>query len=245
MEMNEIILNVSEWIGVIAITLLLALAPRLATRPVAFRYQSREVAISSILALVLLAASYYANLVLKMPTLPHGQAPIGNQLIWAAAILLPVVLLLVIRRQPLLSVGLSRPSMKLGLILGIAMALLTIFLRGKIYSLLDGVSADEFNYLIISLVLALAGEIIFRGYIQLRFTGWLGQTGGWLLTSLAHFLFCLPFIWLVNGGVLSAIILPAIVQLVQSILLGWVMRRSGNILAGGLYQAASFWAASL
>ena len=245
MNMDAIILNVSEWIGVIAVTLLLTLSRKLVARPVAFKYQRREVILSTILALALIAAAFYANLALKLPTLPDGQEHVGNQLLWAAAILLPVALLLVIRRQPLLSVGLSRPSLSLGLMLGAALALITIFLRGKVYSLLDGVSADEFNYLLISLVLALAGEILFRGFIQLRFTAWLGRTGGWLATSLAHFLFCLPFIWLMNGGVLSAVWFPVIVQLLQSILLGWIMRRSGNVLAGGLYQAASFWVAAL
>ena len=66
----------------------------------------------------------------------------------------------------------------------------------------------KFNYLLISLVLALAGEIIFRGFIQLRFTAWLGRTGGWLVTSLVHFLFCLPFVWLVNGGDLIRRLVP-------------------------------------
>jgi Type II CAAX prenyl endopeptidase Rce1-like len=245
MEMNAIILTVSEWVGVIAVTLLLTLSRKLVARPVAFKYLTREVVISSLLALVLIAAAFYANLVLRLPTLPDGQEQVGNQLLWAAVLLLPVVFLLLIRRQPLLSIGLSRPSLNLGLMLGIALALITIFLRGKVYSLLDGVSAGEFNYLLISLALALAGEIVFRGFIQLRFSAWLGRTGGWLVTSAAHFLFCLPFVWLKNGGTLSSAWFPAVIQLVQSILLGWVMRRSGNVLAGGLYQAASFWVASL
>ncbi|MBN2256862.1 MAG: hypothetical protein JW704_03440 [Anaerolineaceae bacterium] len=243
--MNEIILHISEWLGVIAVVLLLTLSRRFTHRPVAFKYQRREVGISVVLSILLIAASLYANLVLKLPTLPAGGEYISRQLIWTGIILLPVALLLIIRRQPLLSVGLSRPSMTLGLIFGITLALITIFLRGKVYNLLDGVTADEFNNLLLSLILALAGEIIFRGFLQLRFTGWLGRDGGWLLSSLAHFLFCLPFIWLINGGVLSAIWLPALVQLVQSTLLGWIMQRSGNVLTSGLYQAAHFWAVTL
>lgn len=245
MEINEIILNVSEWAGVIAVTLLLTMNRHFAARPVAFKYQRREVILSTILAIVLIAAAVYANLVLRLPTLPSDPGPLPGQFIWAVLILLPVALLLVIRRQPWLSVGLSRPSTRLGLILGVALVLITIFLRGKIYSLLDGITAGEFDALILSLVLALVGEIIFRGFLQLRFTGWLGPTGGWLLTSLAHFLFCLPFIWLVNGGDITTVWLPASVQLVQSILLGWIMRRSGNVLASGLYQAAHFWVSAL
>jgi hypothetical protein len=48
-----------------------------------------------------------------------------------------------------------------------------------------------------------------------------------------------------NGEVLSGVWFPVVVQLVQSILLGWIMHRSGNVLASGLYQAASFWVAIL
>jgi hypothetical protein len=245
MTMNELILNVSEWAGVIAVTLLLTLSQRFVARPVVFKYQQRETILATILALALIAASVYAILVLRLPTLPAGEEPVARQLLWAALILSPVVLLLVIRRQPLLSVGLSRPSTRLGLILGAALVLVTIFLRGKIYSLLDGVTAAEFNSLVISLLLGLAGEIIFRGFIQLRFTGWLGRTGGWLAAALAHSLFCLPFVWLVSGENFAAFWLPALVQLAQSILLGWIMRRSGNVLASGLYQAAHFWVSAL
>jgi membrane protease YdiL (CAAX protease family) len=126
-------------------------------------------------------------------------------------------------------------------LLGAALVLITIFLRGKIYGILDGISSLEFNYLLLSLVIAQVGEIIFRGFLQLRFTAWLGRIGGWLVTSLVYFLFCLPFVWQSAGGVLSAFWLPAVIQLFQAVLLGWIMRRSGNVLAGGLYQAAHFW----
>jgi hypothetical protein len=245
MSMNEIILYLSEWAGAIAVTLLLTMNPRSTARPVTFKYQRREVIISVILAMLLIAAAIYANLVLGLPTLPSGEAPLPGQFLWALLILLPIGLLLLIRRQPLLSIGLSNPSAKLGLMLGAALAFSTIILRGKVYSLMDGISPAEFDYLALSLVLGLAGEIVFRGFLQLRFTGWLGRTGGWLLTALIYWLFCLPFVWLVSGGSLQVLWLPAIVQLAQAVLLGWIMRRSGNVLAGGFYMAAHFWVAIL
>ena len=83
MEMNAIILDVSEWIGVIAVTLLLTISRKLVAKPVAFKYQQREIILSSILAVLLIAAAFYANLVLKLPTLPQGAgtgwrpAPLG------------------------------------------------------------------------------------------------------------------------------------------------------------------------
>ena len=246
MEMNEIIINVSEWAGVVAVTLLLTLSRRFTVRPVAFKYQRREVILSIILAVFLIAASLIANIVLHLPTLPESTTTSATtdaprQYLWAVAILLPLVLLLLIRRQPLLSVGLSRPTLSPAAMLGAALALITIFLRGKIYGILDGVSALEFNHLILCLVIALVGEIIFRGFLQLRFSAWLGRTAGWLVTSLVYFLFCLPFVWQAAGGEFSAFWMPAILQLVQAVLLGWIMRRSGNVLASGLYQAAHFW----
>ncbi len=116
--MTDNLIFLSEWMGVIAVTLLLTMNRRFTARPVAFKYQRREVILSSILAVLLIAASVYTNLRLQLPTLPYDAAPVPGQFLWALIILLPVALMLLIRRQPLLSVGLSRPSTRLGLILG-------------------------------------------------------------------------------------------------------------------------------
>jgi membrane protease YdiL (CAAX protease family) len=244
MSMNEIILNISEWAGVIAVTLLLSMSRRFGARPVAFKYQRREVILSVILSVLLVLASLYANLGLSLPTQPEGAA-LPAQFLWALILVIPVALLILIRRQPLLSIGLSRPSTRAGLLVGVALALITLLLRNKVYSLLDGISPAEFDGLLLSLALAFAGEVVFRGFIQLRFTGWLGRTGGWLLTAFIYWLFCLPFTWLVSGGDLARFSTAAAVQMVQALVLGRIMHRTGNVLASGLYQAAHFWATYL
>ncbi len=63
--MTDNLIFVSEWMGVIAVTLLLTMNRRFTARPVAFKYQRREVILSSILAVLLIAASVYTNLRLE------------------------------------------------------------------------------------------------------------------------------------------------------------------------------------
>lgn len=114
---------------------------------------------------------------------------------------------------------------------------LTIFLRGKIFSLLNGVTAEEGFTLLVLIGISFAEESIFRGYIQMRLSSWLGDRNGWLLTSLLFVLWHLPRL-IQNPTVLWA---NLGLLVVQSVLLGWAMQKGGHVIAPALYRAISDW----
>ena len=236
-----LISKLSEFLGVVAVMLIAGTSSGLTFRPVDFKYPKREVRFSALLYGVtfLLSLGLYSRFV------PQGlfnmASPLDNlqREITLALISLALGLgLLFYRRQPFLSTGWGKnPNLKTGLRVGLMLVFLTVFLRGKIFALIDGVTTQEGLILLFCIVIALAEESLFRGYIQLRLSAWLGKRNGWMLTSLAFVIWRLPIL-LFNP---AAFWINLLVLAIQSILLGWVMQKSGHVLAPGLYRAVSDW----
>ncbi len=122
---------------------------------------------------------------------------------------------------------------------GFALAILTIFLRNRVMSMLAGVSSAEFNILLLAIGISLAEETIFRGYIQLRLTWWLGEWVGIGLTAVLFALWHVPA-WL-NRVPLETGLLMTGLTLIHGLVLGWIMSKSKNVIAPALYRSISLW----
>jgi len=249
-----------EWMGVIAVTLLLSLSPAIQRRrPVQFVYPRREgiIAISLAVLVTLLAAALFST-VLRGAALPsdpftsslaspenqpftYSVAQLIQQIELSLVTVAPFLLALAIRRQPLLSAGLSRATLRPGLQVGLGLALITIFLTSKIYTIMNGLSAAEGLYLVAMLIAGLAVEFIFRGYIQLRLIGWLGETPGWLVTAALYALWYIPQKLILEGVSLPELGLSLAYLFVFGLLLGWIMRKTGSILGPGIYHGVHDW----
>jgi membrane protease YdiL (CAAX protease family) len=236
-----LISKLSEFLGVIAVVWIADISKRLVFRPVKFKYPTREGRVSAILYIIIAAIAilFYSGLFPNPFTNLKWAAPeLVNHLILAAVCVVPFFGALLYRRQPLLSTGWGRKlNFNNGLRLSLLLVLLTIILRGKVNSLVDGVTAEEGLTLLVLIGTSLAEESIFRGYIQLRLSSWLGDRKGWLLTSTLFVIWHLPrliqnptVLW-VNLGLL----------VVQSVLLGWIMQKGGHVVAPALYRAISDW----
>jgi membrane protease YdiL (CAAX protease family) len=240
----------AEWIGVIAIVMLLGLSGRFKRRPLVFKYPRREAAVAAGLWLLLTVGWYLAAQWLrpKLPALLPEMQPsawvfsqgdlwvllafgLGGALIFAAAVLL--------RGQPWLSAGFSPQTMRASLSLSFALALIAIFLRGKIFTILNGLSADEGLFFIAALLFGLAMEFIFRGYLQPRLSALLGETQGWLAAALAFAIASLPLYSALNAT--GVVALNFALLLLFGLLQGWIFRKSGHVLAPALYHAVHLW----
>jgi membrane protease YdiL (CAAX protease family) len=151
------------------------------------------------------------------------------------------LLALAIRRQPLRSAFGSNTQMRVALELGLALALLTIFLRGKVNILIYHLPADALTNLGLCAAISLLEEAMFRGYIQLRLNSWLGPRYGWLLTALLFFIWQLPRLAIDPASLWIRLGLAA----AQALLLGWVMQKSRHAFAPAIYRTISMWAGLL
>jgi hypothetical protein len=123
--------------------------------------------------------------------------------------------------------------------MGFALAILTIFLRNRVMDVLAGMKPAELNLLLLAIGISLAEETIFRGYIQLRLSWWLGEWAGIGLTAALFTLWHVPG-WLNRVPVQTGLLLAGL-TLVHGLVLGWIMSKSKNVIAPALYRSISMW----
>lgn len=245
MDIRYYIGFLSEWLGVIAIAWLLGLSPRFQQPQVGFKYARRDGTFALLLyALVLFFAFIYYNFFpprFPQPLFP-APAPVHDltqALILAGVSLAPFVVALIWRKQPARSIGWHQVLLRPSLQMGFAMAVLTIFLRNRVMDVLGGLATPTLSILLLAVLLAVAEETIFRGYIQMRLTWWLGQNLGLAITS-ALFTLWHAVPWMRTQPLETTLILAGL-TFVQGLVLGWIMRKSGHVLAPTLYRSVSIW----
>ena len=235
----------SEWLGVAAVVMIAGISQMLKNiRRIVFRYPKREATYSlSLFALsYLIGFQYFSNSIfdfLRNLADYFGGSELAQRMILAVACLILFLLATILRGQPLKSIGWGKANLKAGAITGFLMVVLIIFLRGKFSTLLHGVTPEQGSLLLVWMLLALAEETIFRGYIQLRLTSYWGGTWGWLATVALYMLWQLPGrLWILSFAEMCPTLL---ISLVQALLLGWIMKKSGHVLAPALYRALAGW----
>ena len=153
------------------------------------------------------------------------------------------MLALITRKQPLLSIGLSKPGWKAGLQIGAALVILVIFLQGKIFAIINGLTQGAVITLGVALAAAIGEGLVFRGYIQPRFTAWLGDRWGWLVAVLFYVAWwTLPVIGSYTGDS-TQLIIGVLYRITLGLLLGWIMRKTGSLAAPILYHTVHTWLA--
>lgn len=235
---NRFLLSMaSEWTGVIAVCMIAGTSARFAHKPIGFVYTRREIIISALLTVAILAlgfTAYYTGFTHDSDTFKLAEM---NQLALAAAAIIPFAAVTIIRRQPLKSIGLNPLTHAAGLRLSLILALMTVILRGKVYAFLNGVQPEELLLLLVWLGICFMEEVIFRGAIQLRTVWAFRAPAGFLLTAVAFTLWRLPLF--LNDP--STLWFNLGLTFIQSLVLSFVMHKSGSVLSPAIYRAVSTW----
>lgn len=240
MTTSDILLFISEWLGVIAIVWVIGMIPSFQFRPVKFIYPKREGIISiSLYAVMLIAAFVITTGKDRLGLVAPETVPLALwiRLLIGGIGLVAFGLSLLARRQPLLSIGWNPKRINQAGRLALALALGSIFLRGKAGALTNGFSPLEVSMLLVWLGIAFAEETIFRGFIQFRFNTIFGNRLSWLLTALLYVVWSIPFLMLAPETFLFRLLFT----LVQGLLLGFVELKIGHVLPVFVYRAISEW----
>lgn len=240
MSSAEILLLISEWLGVGALTWISGLSKRFQRRPIKFLYQRREnIFTFSMFALALLIGWLIKAQWNLAFTIEAGNLPpeLVLRLALAVVLLVPFLIALLYRRQPARTLGWSgtfKPSLQLGF----GLLALVVFLHGKFFSLINHASTATGVLILILLAIALLEESVFRGYIFIRLTAGFGEIPGLVMTALLSTLW--QTIFFINfSAPLGAILAGITVTLVQSLILGWIMLKAGHVIAPALYKTVA------
>ena len=251
MTFPEIISNLAEISGVLAVTMILGLSPRiLSVAPVGFKYPQREIKFAFSLSAVLLflTAVFYFFQSKWISAFQLGIPDELNDLVRLAIIsiiaLIAVLTLVRARMQPVRSIGwhagLTRPAIQFSL----ALVILTLFLKGKFFSLFTGLPQTAIFAFILCLVICFAEETVFRGFIYTRLDYRYGTLGGLLISTAIYVVWRLPFLMVFGFGSQTFWMAFAFLIL-RSLLLGWIMKKSRHVMVPAFYHAMSMWIAFL
>lgn len=231
--------------GALGVALLLGLSPRIQNvARLEFKYPRRELRFALIVSLIAVIVNFILFSIngIEIPEfLTNLDANIYVPLLFSSLVVIIIVFIILRARwQPNRSAGWNKALLRPAIQFGLALVLLTLFLRGKFISIMSGVPQNALPMLIILLVIALAEETIFRGYIQLRFISSIGKWGGWLAATLIFTIWRVPF--LLGSGLAGQHVFYEIGLLfLQGLLLGWIMIKSRHVLVSALYHAFSMW----
>jgi hypothetical protein len=235
-------MSISGWLGAIAVIMIAGMSPALKAKPpLIFKYPQRERNAALITASVFLALSIALALITPqwLTDLPD-RFSLFQWSFGALGVLMLVISFLVLRyrKQPLLSYGWNKKLWRIGSRVGLALFFLCLFLSGSITlsSLSQYFSSDALISLAFLLLFNVAWETAIRGFIQPRAIAWLGETWGWLMTSVFSSLLMLPFAF--AFGVAPDIMIQFIGH---QFLLGWMMKRCGHVFPGAVWAASFTW----
>ena len=234
--MDQILLYASEWIGSIAVAMIAGLSPKFKRTKLVFKYPRRE----GIVALGVFGVAMVVSILLvnlRAFALVGLSEALSDRVLIAAGGLIPVVVALYRRKQPVRSAGWPRDKLSGSFQLGLALAFLVVFLRGKFLAVLTSITGAEVGMLGVLLFATLCEETVFRGYIQQRLAAWIGPNWGWLAASGLFTLWQLPRLLAVPDQMLLGVAVSG----VQSLVAGFIMQRSGHALSPAMYRAVSDW----
>lgn len=164
------------------------------------------------------------------------------QVIALAIYIIPAALAMVKNRESLITIGITRRNLWQSLVIGSALIVGTFFAsQGVNLSKLSKLGPHHGISFAYFLCVGFGEEFFFRGYLQTRLIAWLGKLPGWVLTSVIMGCFHIINGLLIKGMSFPQAIAFSITFIPVSLLMGFVMLRTQNLLAPGLLHGVGQW----
>jgi len=162
--------------------------------------------------------------------------------VYAVMSFIPVFIILKIRKQSFETVGITRKNMRLSVGVGIVLSILVIILSTAPEQFLSNFFSGNTLYAFVYyLAVGFGEELLFRGFLQLRCSFWLGEIRGLILASTIMALVHLPQrIFAVGLDPVQALI-SALSLMPFSLLMGFLMLRTRNILGPSILHTVANW----
>jgi len=199
-----------------------------------------------ILAMVFFFMVQSAGDPLGTPTQFDLQRALRQWGVYAVMSIIPISVIIKARKQRFETVGVTRKNLRLSVGIGLALSLLHVVLSTSPERFLDRFFSSNTLYAFIYyLAVGFGEELMFRGFLQLRCSMWLGEIRGLILASAIMALAHLPQrIFAVGLDPLQALV-SALSLLPFSLLMGFFMLRTRNILGPTTLHTIANWVSVL
>jgi membrane protease YdiL (CAAX protease family) len=172
---------------------------------------------------------------------PHHPFALAPQIFLLALYAVPAGIFMFRDRENLRSVGISRVNFWQAAVIGVVLTAFTFydeFRQGWHVSELS--CSTQAIALVFYSFVGFGEEFLFRGYLQTRLVAWLGTARGLLSASFFMAFFHFPGRLLQGMGFLDSFV--SCTHLVPvSLLMGFVMLQTGNLLAPGIHHTFMNW----
>jgi membrane protease YdiL (CAAX protease family) len=152
-------------------------------------------------------------------------------IIYGALSFVPIIVILRIRRQKAETVGVARSNLRLSIVVGLVFSALWLSVNTTPERFLSRVfTYNTFYALMYYLPVGFGEELLFRGFLQLRCSAWLGEIKGLAVASVIMAFAHLPQRIFVTGANSLQAVISAMFLIPVSLLMGFLMLRTQNVL---------------
>ena len=163
------------------------------------------------------------------------------QLVLVILATMPLIVVLVARRQAPATVLLGVDRARMQLVASGAFALLAVTAAGKVGAL-TSLGVAELLRLMAFLSVGMAEELLDRGLLQTRLVAWLGVGAGWPLAAAIFAAAHVPQDVLVQRSTSVDLVIMLVQQLVAGLVFGWIVLRLGAVLPAAALHGIADWA---
>lgn len=161
-------------------------------------------------------------------------------------ILLPILIEKRIRKESWESTGISTHNLKASISIGATLGIITIlsvilFDSKGLTHVVQKLTLSSLWALVYYTVVGFCEEFMFRGYLQTRLIGWIGKWKGWILTSIVMALIHIPQRMAAMGLSFQDAIISSVLLIPISLTMGYIMFKTENIVAPGIYHTFANW----
>ena len=169
-------------------------------------------------------------------------ADLVPQLVLTIAYVLPAGLFMLKARERPRTAGFTTANLWQSLVIGMGLALLTFYFRpGGIAAKLGCIEPHHAVAFVFYGFVGFGEEFLFRGYLQNRLIRWLGRWRGWVLASVIMAVVHFPHRLMIEGLAVGDAAAASLALVPVSLLMGFVMLRTQNVVASGIFHTFANW----
>jgi len=176
----------------------------------------------------------------------YNLGSVTNIVISWLMMLTPILIVKRIRKESWGSTGITKHNLKQSILIGTILALITIasvllFSSSSVRDIGQKLTLSALWALVYYAVVGFCEEFMFRGYLQIRLMGWIGRWKGWILTSIVMALVHIPQRMAIMGLPPQEAIISAVLLIPISLTMGFILIKTENIVAPGIYHTFADW----